>query len=261
MNLKNILKPLSSISENLAEFLFPPRCVICDKIYPKDSFKSKIYICDDCHKKVHFVRNFSSNCKKCSRPIDSDSIICSVCQVTKRHFDASFSCLIYEKDVRQSLLLYKFGESQHKYRTFAEIMLAEMNNISPFPKIDIICPVPLSKKRKRKRGFDHMASIAKYISSKTGLPLSLKAIKKLKDIPPQSKLSFKERQLSVGGAFKVTRPTDVSGKSVLLIDDIYTPGATTSEISKILKRAGAKSVFVLTLCITHKIDTGDDFKI
>ena len=261
MNLRKLFIPLVNISEAILELFFPPRCGICEKIQPRFSFKDKTYLCSDCRKKLHFVRDFSSNCKKCSRPIEHDSLICYVCQVTQKHFDAAFSCTIYKSEIREALLLYKFGDSRHKYRAFAEIMLNEMKNISPFPNIDVICQVPSGKKRKKKRGFDHTLEITKYIARKTGLSHSPKAIIKLKDTIPQSKLNFKERQEAVKGAFKINIPSDIRGKSVLLIDDIYTTGATASEVSKILKRAGAKSVFVLTLCITQTIDIGDDFKI
>ena len=261
MNFRKLLTPLTKISEAILELFFPPRCAICEKIQPKYSFKNKAYICPDCRKKLHFVRDFSEKCKKCSRPIDSDSLICHVCQVSQKHFDAAFSCMIYEAEIREALLLYKFGDARHKFRAFAEIMIDEMKNILPFPHIDVICRVPSGKRRKKQRGFDHTLEIAKYISKKTGLYHSPETIIKLKDTVPQSKLGFKERQEAVKGVFKIAVPDDIRGKSVLLIDDIYTTGATTSEISKLLKRAGATSVFVLTLCITQTIKLGDDIKI
>ena len=260
MGFKNIKIILSNLSAFFLDLIFPPRCIICNEIFPKTEFCEKIHICHKCEDKVRFLKSFSSVCKKCSRPIDDDNILCAGCQVLTHSYDVCFSCVLYENEMRESLLSYKFNDARYKYRDFAEIMLSEMNRISPFPHVDIICSVPVSKKRKKRREFDHTACISEYISKKTGIPYSKKALIKIKDTPPQSTLSFKERQLSVKGAFKVQDKSAVFEKTVLLIDDIYTTGATVSEIAKILKRAGARYVVAFTLCITPDIDTGDDLK-
>lgn len=245
----------------ILELIFPPRCTVCDNLYTKSSFRDKTHICHKCIEKVRFTQDGSSNCKKCSRPIEPNNILCAGCQVSSHSFDVAFSCVLYENEIRSSLLAYKFNDARYKYRNFAEIILSEVKRFSPFPPVDVICSVPVSKKRKKNRGYDHVAPIAKYISKKSDVPYCKGALLKIKDTPPQSTLSFKERQLSVRGAFKVTNPEAVRGKSVLLLDDIYTTGATVSEIARILKRAGATYVTVLTLCITPDINIGDELKI
>lgn len=260
-----LLAKLKGAASNTAEFIleliFPSVCTVCGKLYAKSSFNDKTHICPECMKKVRFTHSSPSVCKKCSRPIDSDSILCAGCQVSSHCFDVAFSCILYENEMRSSLLTYKFNDARYKYRDFAEIILAEAARISPFPKVDIICSVPVSKKRRKQRGFDHVAPLAKYISKKSGVPYCKGALLKVKDTPPQSILSFRERQLAVKGAFKLNDAHAVRGKSVLLLDDIYTTGATVSEAAKILKRAGAEYVAVMTLCITPDLDIGDDLKI
>ena len=260
---KFIIK-ITHIAKQICKFfldlLYPPRCVICDELYCKNNFGDNIYICSSCKEKVRFTASAPHLCKKCSRPIDEERILCNACQISQHYYDVSFSCALYENEMRTSLLSYKFGTGRYKYRIFSQILYNHMMHTTPFPCADVICSVPSGKKRKKKRGFDHVLPFAKYISRKTKLPYDSKALYKIKETKPQSKLSFKERQLSVKGAYKVIKPEFVKGKSVLLIDDIYTTGATVSEISRILKRAGARYVAVLTLCITPEINIGDDLK-
>lgn len=250
----NIINIFRNVSGFIADFIFPPRCALCGKVYRKTSFTEKVYICDHCKSKIRFTENFSSLCKKCSRPISDDDILCLGCQIFRHNFDIGFSCALYEKEMRLSLLSYKFSEQHYKYRTYAAIMLDKIQNTSPFPEFDVIATVPLSKKRRKKRGFDHVAPIARYLSKATGIHYEKNGIIKIKDTPPQSKLTLEERRLSVKGAFKVNDKSDFRGKSVLLIDDIYTTGSTVDEIAKILKKKGAEYITVLTLCITKNIE-------
>lgn len=253
MYFRKIVGFFSTIISSFLNFIFPPQCVVCDKVYKKTRFGEEIYICKDCMKKIYFTDNFSSTCKKCSRPID-DGLICIGCQIVRHDFDVAFSCTLYKTEMRKSLLSYKFSDQHHKYRTYARILADKINTISPFPDFDVVVSVPLSKKRLKKRGFDHLLPIARHISKETKKPYIKNSIIKIKDTPPQSTLTFEERRASVKGAFKVNDKIDFHDKSVLLIDDIYTTGSTVDEISKILKKKGAKHVTVLTLCITPSIE-------
>lgn len=253
MYFRKLIGIFSTITNSVLDFIFPPRCIVCDKVYKKTRFGEEIYICKDCMKKIYFTDSFSSTCKKCSRPID-DGLICIGCQIVRHDFDVAFSCSLYKTEMRKSLLSYKFSNQHHKYRTYAHILTDKINNTTHFPDFDVIVSVPLSKKRLKKRGFDHVLPIAHYISLKTGKPFIKNSIIKIKDTPPQSKLTFEERRASVKGAFKVNDKADFREKSVLLIDDIYTTGSTVDEISRKLKKKGAKHITVLTLCITPNIE-------
>lgn len=248
--MKKLLSVISDCTEFILELFFPPRCLLCSEIFPKKNLKTELYLCDTCRKEISFLSGYRSLCIKCSRPIDDDNILCPLCQVCGYHFDSALSCCIYEKDVRKALLSYKFGDARYKYRSFAEMMLPVLTESPYYSYADVICSVPVSKSRRKERGFDHMHPISKYISAKTKIPYAKDAIIKVKDVPPQSKLSFSERKSSVKGAFKVARASSIRGKTVILIDDILTTGATVSEISKVLKQAGAERVIVLTICIT-----------
>lgn len=113
------------------------------------------------------------------------------------------------------------------------------------PVMDGIVPVPLNVKRLRERGFNQSLLIARVISKKIRVPLLMDILLKKKETPPQVGLSAKERLLNLKNAFDVKG--DVNGLRLLLVDDVMTTGATVTECSKTLMKAGAKEVIVLTL--------------
>jgi len=112
---------------------------------------------------------------------------------------------------------------------------------------DLLIPVPLHRQRLRERGFNQVLLLVKEISSRTGIPYRKTILQKKKPTLPQVILSGMEREKGLRGAFHVIGREGLAGKSVLLVDDVYTTGATVNECSKVLRRGGAKRVDVLTL--------------
>lgn len=125
--------------------------------------------------------------------------------------------------------------------------------ISSYPDLqgfDVIIPVPLHIKRLRERGFNQSLLLARAVGRKNNIPVNPFGLKRIRWTEPQVNLSGKERKINVKGAFEFHG--DVKGKTVLLIDDVYTTGATVAECSKVLKKGGAKGVCVLTLARTSE---------
>jgi ComF family protein len=117
--------------------------------------------------------------------------------------------------------------------------------------LDLLIPVPLHPRRLRERGFNQALLLAKELSCRTGIPYFKAILKKKKPTLPQVNLSGVEREKGLRGAFHVVEKKKLLGKSVLLVDDVYTTGATVNECSKVLIAGGAGKVDVLTL--THAI--------
>lgn len=115
---------------------------------------------------------------------------------------------------------------------------------------DIIACAPPARERYYKRGFDHVELLGKFVSEKLGVPMLQDAIIKVKKNRPQHTLSARKRAANVRGVYKVALPEDIKGKNVLLIDDVFTTGATANEISRMLKKAGAKYVLAATIAKT-----------
>jgi ComF family protein len=115
-------------------------------------------------------------------------------------------------------------------------------------KYHAILPVPLHKIRQRQRGFNQSTVLAKSLSQHFQLPLLVKNLIRIRPTDSQAGLKGrKERQKNVKNAFRVVNPDSLKDKHVILVDDVFTTGATVNECSKTLKKAGVKSVLVLTL--------------
>lgn len=114
-------------------------------------------------------------------------------------------------------------------------------------EVDLILPVPLHSKRLRWRGFNQSVLLARQLSRAYGIPLHPYILSREKETPPQTQLSEDDRRRNVRGVFSVHGKEVIKGKNLLLVDDVYTSGATVNECSRALKQAGAKEVYVLTL--------------
>ncbi len=115
------------------------------------------------------------------------------------------------------------------------------------PRVDAVLPVPLYKNRLRQREFNQSALLAKYLAKGIGSTLLIDSLVKMKDTKPQVGLSSNERLKNMKNAFWIQNKEVVEGKDILLIDDVSTTGATIRECSKVLKKAGAGNIHVLTL--------------
>ena len=111
----------------------------------------------------------------------------------------------------------------------------------------MIVTVPPDKIRYRKRGFDHAGLLGKAAAENLGIPLCENAAVKIKKNRPQHTLSAKQRAANVRGAYKVIKADEIKGKNILLIDDVFTTGSTANEMSRMLKKAGAKYILVATV--------------
>lgn len=199
------------------------------------SIYNKNYICEDCKSKLQLLKS-NYNCKK-------ESAI---------YYDENYSLYSYNQ-ILQSLIFYfktKSIKGLHKYFS-NEIFNYIINN-----KIlaDIITFVPVLNTKKKKRGFNQTEIIAKRISKKMKIncidTLSLDRNK-----IDQKKLNFTQRYFNIIGSFKIKKNVfkNIKNKDILIIDDIFTTGATINECSRILKKNGAKRVFSLTLGMTKNI--------
>jgi ComF family protein len=114
-------------------------------------------------------------------------------------------------------------------------------------KVNVVVPVPLHPKRLRWRGFNQSVLLGRELSRVFRLSLDPFLLQRKVETPPQTQLNEEERRRNVRGAFAVNPEKSLQNRSVLLLDDVYTSGATVNECSRCLKRAGAREVYVLTL--------------
>jgi len=153
----------------------------------------------------------------------------------------------YEGSLRVAIHRWKYEGKAHLTLFFAEWMAEGMSRYWEPNSLDLLVPVPLHPQRLRERGFNQALLLVKELSRRTGIPYRKTILQKKKPTIPQVNLSGVEREKGLRGAFHVIGEEELSGKSVLLVDDVYTTGATVNECSKVLLRGGAERVDILTL--------------
>ncbi len=165
-----------------------------------------------------------------------------------KHFSLCVSPLTYEGQVRESIHRYKFGGRQFYEKTYAPLMAAAVGQ--ELGDFDLITYVPISQKRRRKRGYDQSELLARSLGELLHKPV-LSCLRKRRDNPAQSGLLHgSERVKNVHGVYEAQNMENFHGKCVLLVDDIITTGATLEECSNVLAGAGAGKVLCATLAMT-----------
>lgn len=210
-----------SVFDSILDLVFPRKCIFCGKVIKRND------ICNECREKLPYTKGD---------------------EITQKlpYVSACVSPLFYENEVREAFLRYKFSNEQAYAAKFGRFMADCVKNNLDYEGIDVISCVPLSKKRFRKRGYNQSRLLAKEISERLGIPEE-ELLRKIKDNPAQSKTkSSKERLINVAGVYSMQKGADVERKTVLLVDDIVTTGATIAECARILRRAGAERVFAVT---------------
>jgi ComF family protein len=229
----------------LFDFFFPPKCPLCGEnpeIPPGE---------DPCPACLSRIKYFSSpRCPRCGisfvSPSQSDHL-CSECLTEERYFTKARAVCLYEGPIVEAISRFKYGGVTRLARPLGSFLVGYRDPEFPFSDLDLILPVPLHPARLRQRGFNQSLLLARYFSRKHSIRLDFTALQRSRPTPPQTQLSGSQRQTNVRGAFQVRRPEVVSEKRILLIDDVFTTGATVRECAKVLLGAGAKQVDVLTL--------------
>lgn len=232
--------------EALLNLLYPPTCSGCGQATQQPGF------CRPCRKQIETPT--SPLCPTCGVPFltgnDADHP-CARCLQHPPRFNRARACAIYDAaaasdhPLKSVLQQYKYNRDVWLARPLAALLVER----APFvvSSYDVILPVPLHVQRLRWRGFNQAQFLARPLARASGVPLDPHSLQRVRPTRPQVELDEKERRHNVAGAFHAARPERIDGRRILLIDDVYTTGATVDECSQVLMRAGARSVDVLVL--------------
>lgn len=213
---------MRNLIDKALDFIFPPICGICGKM-------AENYICNKCKEKVDFI----------SKSVYEQS--------NNSEYRADFWIFKYD-DIRDLMLKYKFKECSYLHMTFAEIILNDSKAKEILEQADYIIPVPIHKKRRGERGYNQCELIAKRLSDKINrLKCLSNVLAKKKNAVPQSILSKEDRLNNIRDAFYIKKQINLTNKTVILFDDIYTTGSTIKECIKVLKKLNYKKVYVFTI--------------
>jgi ComF family protein len=175
-------------------------------------------------------------------PLDAHGV-CAVCRSGLRGFDRAACFGFYEGTLRSLIHLYKYAGMKPLARPLARLLEQAVSIDEP---LDAVIAVPLHWRKRWQRGFNQSELLARHIARRRGVPL-LDALRRKRPTEVQASLAVAGRRRNVAGAFAARTGADLTGKRILLIDDVMTTGATASACATALKRAGAKSVSLATL--------------
>ncbi len=214
------------ILERLLNTLFPPKCILCEKVLSH----SETDLCHSCRTDTEV---FTKPKRKIS-------------------FVADWTAMwYYNGNVRYSLLRYKFYNRRSYGAVYGRLLAMKLLS-KPLCQYDILTWVPVSRQRKRKRGFDQVELIAQAVGQELETP-AVPVLKKIRHTKPQSGLNDpSRRRANVLGAYTVPEPAAIAGKRILLLDDIITTGATVQECARTLLTAGAKEVYCAAVAALNK---------
>ena len=230
----------------LNEIFFPSdiKCIVCGG---ELSFNTKYGVCDKCNNLDYNTRY----CKSCGRHVGAMTPYCIECTNRTHDFDVARAPFVYKNKVKKLVYRLKYGHGAYLSKFMAQFMYDTF--LDSQIDVDVVTFVPMPKSRQFERGYNQAEEIAKEFSLISGIEQKA-LLKRTKFTKNLARMGREERQKAIVNAFDVINKEDVKGKRVLLIDDVFTSGATTNECSKILKKNKASFVYILTFATsTDKI--------
>lgn len=223
----------------------PHRCLVCYELTQGD-----FDLCGDCFKVHEFIDN--PFCHTCGTPFNIDieeEIICNNCQYNVRYFDKGRSLLVFNEDSRKLIHGFKFNDQIHNAKFFAKLFLKKYPEL--VEESDIISPVPMHRWKRLLRLYNPPQILASAIyehfpDKKFAPDLLIKS----RYTRSQRKLTKEKRLNNLLGSIQINKKYDIAGKNILLIDDVFTTGATVNYCSQILKEYKAATITFFTIART-----------
>ena len=230
----------------LLNLVFPPVCPICQTLL--NGKGTDLLVCPTCRTAIKPIQ--PPYCPRCGLPEpfgDGAGYLCGQCLQEKRYFEVHRSSGLYEGALKEAIHTFKYKGVFPLVRLFGDLLQPTLQTLSREYSFDVMIPVPLHFRRLRERGFNQALLLVKELSKRIVIPYEGRVLKKIKDTPVQISLKKRERRKNLIGVFQVKDSKAIIGKSVVLVDDVYTTGTTVNECSRALLKAGAERVAVLTV--------------
>lgn len=237
------VKPLQGWIEALSELFYPRNCLGCGAGVEEGSA-----FCRNCLPTL--VRLEETICPRCSHPFAgaaAEPFVCVNCAGRRLYFECAVAAWRSRGQIRELVHRFKYGRDlalrgqlvEWLHDGWKDARLRERS-------FDFLTPVPLHRRRRRKRGFNQAEELARGLSERTGLPMK-RVLRRIRHTRTQTALDRKERMENLRGSFKIVHDEAVKGSRILLIDDILTTGSTVNECARTLRAGGARMVCALTV--------------
>ncbi len=237
----------SMLSGAVANVLFPPCCTLCAAELP--DFADHVLLCDDCRAKLQPAPQ--RRCPRCAAPVRAtvlaEAIDCNLCRTTRWHWDTVFTLGDYQGDLQTAILRTKHVGGRALIGALANLLAYVAGRELAAWAPDALVPVPMHWRRRLARGANNVELLASRLAAACISPAERRAIRRSKATTHQGWLRPRQRVENVRGAFRLRSGYDWRGARVLIVDDVLTTGATTNEMAKLLKQAGAAAVAVAVL--------------
>lgn len=232
------------LSARLLDLLYPRTCTGCGGDLEADAH----HVCWDCRASLRTIG--PPQCALCGNPVEGridHAYICYHCTQLQPAFDCARSALRFEGVAAELIHAFKYREALWLQDDLVELLEVCVHVHFSSGDFDALACVPLHHVRQRERGYNQARLLADGLARRLGKPVWPRVLKRVRPTGTQTHLTARDRVTNVKGAFGVRRAERVRGKRILLVDDVMTTGATTSECARALKQAGAAVVSVVTL--------------
>lgn len=229
----------------IVNLLYPRRCPVCQDIVTPAL--EHPYVCRECRKELPYLTGF--RCLKCGKEIErEEQEYCGDCIRIPKHYIQGYPVFRYEGALKSGMTAFKYHNRREYAEFYGEAIWSAHGRELCQRKLDMLIPVPIHRHKLRTRGYNQAELIARALSRRMQIPCHAKLLSRIVDTRPQKELNDKERLNNLKKAFFL-QENGVELKRVLLVDDIYTTGATIEACTQVLLAAGASQVCYASVCI------------
>lgn len=207
----------------------------------------KLNFCDKCKKKVYYIKK--DYCLKCGKPVEDSSVsYCYDCSRRERAFDQCRSLYLYRGAVKMAMYRFKYSNRRCYSRVFVDELIGVQKSWLESIDAECIIPIPMYHRKEKLRGYNQAAVLSEILSKTLNIPVRNDVLARCKNTKPMKNLNHIQRRLNLENAF-IYKGYGVKYTRVLLVDDIFTTGATFDMAAQVLKRYGVRQVFCVSVCI------------
>jgi competence protein ComFC len=226
-------------------FLYPEICQVC---HSERATETEGFVCETCHSKLRFIE--PPYCDRCGLPHEgaiTSAYECGQCQQSQPHFSKARSAVAARDAVLDVIHQYKYYRALWFEPFLAALLMRRAVPYLSSDPWDLIVPIPLHSTKEREREFNQAERLAARLSASCGVPMDKSLVRRVVATRTQTLLSREERLANMRKAFAIVKGRGLNGQRVVLVDDVFTTGATASSCAKTLKDAGASEVCVWTV--------------
>ena len=234
-------RTLKRTGQALLDLLYPLRCPVCLGIPARG-----LLVCPECRRSLPYIT--THRCPVCGKSVENPGNRCADCAGMRHIFDSGTAAFLYDDRMRGLMAELKYRGVRSLGGQLGVLAFDACRDTVLSWGITALVPVPIHPSRRRSRGYNQAMEIARAVGDRMGLPVLQDAVRRREKTAAMKTLGREARQKNLAEAF-AAGTTPVSGEVILIIDDIYTTGATMDAVSSVLRRGGAAGVHFFAVCI------------